>query len=207
MVSWNLDKVGCIETCEPLSGMMVIQGFLQQYEETICVLFILINLMTRLGIEGRNLRMVAASFTSARTSPSSTTSSIGSSSNVESSSPSCKSSLSASSVAPGWAAVYAAAKFRFFQHGTTYEKRWIIEDLPRACNVLPKQVPWSIPWLLKSTRAAARWSSCWFVTSIWPSASLRLDCRHGSLTARICLDSEIDVQSPLGTPKRQMSEG
>ena len=58
----------------------------------------------------------------------------------------------------------------------------------------------------KSIRAAANWSSLWFVTNIWPSGLFQLERRHGSLTALMCLDSTSDVQSPFGAPKSRMRD-
>jgi hypothetical protein len=64
----------------------------------------------------------------------------------------------------------------------------------------------NMPRFTKSVRAAASWSSLWFVTNIWPSGWFRLERRHGSLTARMCLDSVSDEQSPFGAPKSRTRE-
>ena len=80
-------------------------------------------------------------------------------------------------------------------------------SLRSSSRTLFKRSPWSIPRSAKSMRAAASLSDRWFVINICPRGWLRLDRRHGTLTAVICLDSVIDEQRPFGAPKSRIRAG
>ena len=56
----------------------------------------------------------------------------------------------------------------------------------------------------KIERAAESLSKRWFVRSICGSGLFLLDARQGFLTARICFDSVIEVQTPFGEPKSRI---
>ena len=80
------------------------------------------------------------------------------------------------------------------------------QDSPSCPRTFFKTKPLSMPWLAKSTHAAASLSRWAFVVSICFSASQQLDQCQGSFTAGIYFDSVIHKHSLLGALNAQMRQ-